>query len=182
MAQLKITRPNGEVEYAELTTDKSKAGTDPLEVYKGGSKYYAKLDSKIDTHMYVEKSGVRRYVQKKMVTAWDKKKVSEVVDKPLPRSGWYQLRDNSEYGNGDLLWLIGSRKREIYLPEGAVLHHIQNESDKELTFRLYAFKKDVVDVLVAEITYYGDGPDEVYSEAWGHCTLYYDTDIEFIRP
>lgn len=82
---VEITRPNGEVEYAELTTDKSKAGTDPLEVYKGGSKYYAKLDSKIDTHMYVEKSGVRRYVQKKMVTACIKK-VSEVVGTSIPRS------------------------------------------------------------------------------------------------
>lgn len=36
MARIVITRPNGETEYAELTTDKVQAGNDHLTVNKVG--------------------------------------------------------------------------------------------------------------------------------------------------
>lgn len=68
MARIVITRPNGETEYAELTTDKDKAGNDRLAVEKAGAVYYAKLDSGVSTHMYVIKpDGRKLYVQKKVV-------------------------------------------------------------------------------------------------------------------
>ena len=68
MARIVITRPNGETEYAELTTDKSLVGNDRLAVEKAGTVYYAKLASGVDTHLYVIKPDGRKfYVQKKVI-------------------------------------------------------------------------------------------------------------------
>lgn len=69
MARIVITRPNGETEHAELTTDKALAGNDRLTVEKDGTVYYAKLDSGVSTHMYVIKpDGRKLYVQKTLET------------------------------------------------------------------------------------------------------------------
>lgn len=69
MARIVITRPNGETEHAELTTDKALAGNDRLTVEKDGTVYYAKLDSGVSTHMYVIKpDGRKLYVQKAIDT------------------------------------------------------------------------------------------------------------------
>ena len=69
MARIVITRPNGETEYAALTTDKAQAGNDRLTVEKDGTAYYAKLDSGLSTHMYVIKpDGRKLYVQKTLAT------------------------------------------------------------------------------------------------------------------
>lgn len=68
MARIVITRPSGETEYAELTTNKSLVGSDRLAVEKAGTVYYAKLDNGVSTHMYVIKpDGRKLYVQKKVV-------------------------------------------------------------------------------------------------------------------
>lgn len=83
MARIVITRPNGETEYAELTTEKAQAGNDRLTVEKAGTIYYAKLDRGIGTHMYVIKpDGRKLYVQKTLATL--------------------VKFDYTEYGDGDL--------------------------------------------------------------------------------
>ena len=66
MARITIKRPNGSMEYAELTTDRSLAGNDRLVVMKNGTTHYAKLDTGVSTHMYVVKNGRKLYVQKEV--------------------------------------------------------------------------------------------------------------------
>lgn len=69
MARITITRPSGETEYAELTTDKDLAGNDRLTVENAGTIYYAKLDREISTHMYIiQPDGRKLYVQKTLET------------------------------------------------------------------------------------------------------------------
>lgn len=71
MARIVITRPNGETEYAELTTNKDLAGNDRLAVEKYGTTYYAKLGNGVSTHMYVIKpDGRKLYVQKEVKFVW----------------------------------------------------------------------------------------------------------------
>lgn len=71
MTRLVITRPTGEVEYAELTTDKSLVSDNCLKVQKNGTTYWAKLDKALSTHMYVLKpTGEKVYVQKKPAFTW----------------------------------------------------------------------------------------------------------------
>lgn len=94
MARIVITRPNGETEYAELTTDKAQAGNDRLAVEKAGTTYYAKLDNGVSTHMYVIKpDGQKRYVQKEVKFVW-----KYIVDSShpikgfvIPRTGKYKI-------------------------------------------------------------------------------------------
>lgn len=95
MARIVITRPNGETEYAELTTDKEQAGNDRLTVAKNGTTYYAKLDSDLSTHMYVIKpDGRKLYVQKEVRFTWKYvfdgtwEDASKMV---IPRTGKYKL-------------------------------------------------------------------------------------------
>ena len=83
MARLIITRPNGETEYAELTTDKSLVDGDSLFVFKYGMSHYAKLGPEPSTHMFVIMPSVEKlYVQKTLATL--------------------VKFDYTEYGNGDL--------------------------------------------------------------------------------
>lgn len=95
MAKIVITRPNGETEYAELTTNKDLAGNDRLAVEKAGTVYYAKLDSGVGTHMFVIKpDGRKLYVQKEMKFVWKytfdgtDENISKMV---IPRTGKYKL-------------------------------------------------------------------------------------------
>lgn len=95
MARIVITRPNGETEYAELTTDKAQAGNDRLAVEKDGTTYYAKLDSGVSTHMFVIKpDGRKLYVQKEVKFVWKYifdttwENASKMV---IPRMGKYKL-------------------------------------------------------------------------------------------
>lgn len=95
MARIVITRPNGETEYAALTTDKAQAGNDRLTVNKDGAVYYAKLDNGVSTHMYVIKpDGRKLYVQKEIKFIWlyelnGKKKKAKAMT--IPRTGRYKL-------------------------------------------------------------------------------------------
>lgn len=94
MARIVITRPNGETEYAELTTDKAQAGNDRLAVEKAGTTYYAKLDSGVSTHMFVIKpDGRKLYVQKEVKFTWkyevdDSHPIDGFV---IPRTGKYKI-------------------------------------------------------------------------------------------
>lgn len=95
MARIVITRPNGETEYAALTTDKAQAGNDHLSVNKDGTTYYAQLDGGVSTHMYVIKpDGRKLYVQKELKFVWKyelngKKKKAKAMT--IPRTGRYKL-------------------------------------------------------------------------------------------
>lgn len=66
MDKLKIIRPNGEEEIAELTTDKSLVGDNYLKLDIGGVPHYAKVGDVIDTHMYVFNGvdGKKYYIKK----------------------------------------------------------------------------------------------------------------------
>lgn len=95
MARIVITRPNGETEHAELTTDKALAGNDRLTVEKDGKTYYGKLAPELSTHMYVIKpDGRKLYVQKEVQFVWKYEinnkweKASKMV---IPRTGKYRL-------------------------------------------------------------------------------------------
>ncbi len=95
MARIVITRPNGETEYAELTTNKDLAGNDHLTVNKDWTTYYAKLDNGVSTHMYVIKpDGRKLYVQKEVKFVWKytfdgtDENISKMV---IPRTGNYRL-------------------------------------------------------------------------------------------
>lgn len=68
MEKLKIIRPNGEEEIAELTTDKSLVGNNYLKLDIGGVPHYAKVGDVIDTHMYVFNGvdGKKYYIKKKI--------------------------------------------------------------------------------------------------------------------
>lgn len=94
MARIVITRPNGEIEYAELTTNKAQAGNDRLAVEKAGTVYYAKLDKGLSTHMYVIKpDGRKLYVQKKA----DKKKYKIRIDQDYPNQQEVNVTINGHY-------------------------------------------------------------------------------------
>ncbi len=95
MARIVITRPNGETEYAELTTDKAQAGNDRLTVNKDWTTYYAKLDNGVSTHMYVIKpDGRKLYVQKEVKFVWKYTfdgTDGNIYKMVIPRTGRYRL-------------------------------------------------------------------------------------------
>lgn len=68
MDKLKIIRPNGEEEIAELTTDKSLVGNNYLKLDIGGVPHYAKVGEVIDTHMYTFNGvdGKKYYIKKEI--------------------------------------------------------------------------------------------------------------------
>lgn len=68
MANLKIIRPNGEGEIAELTTNKSDVGNNYVTLTIDGTLYYARLGDVVDTHMYVFNGldGRKYYIQKEI--------------------------------------------------------------------------------------------------------------------
>lgn len=68
MDKLKIIRPNGEEEIAELTTDKSLVGNNYLKLDIGGVPHYAKVGDVVDTHMYTFTGvdGKKYYVKKEI--------------------------------------------------------------------------------------------------------------------
>lgn len=105
MARLGIKRANGDIEYAELTTDKSLVGSHYLTVEKDGTPYYAKLDDNVSTHLCVEGSdGQKRYVQKEVKFVWKYifdntwENASKMV---IPRTGKYKLTFTTYDYSGD---------------------------------------------------------------------------------
>lgn len=68
MDKLKIIRPNGEEEIAELTTDKSLVGNNYLKLDIGGVPHYAKVGEVIETHAYTFNGvdGKKYYIKKEI--------------------------------------------------------------------------------------------------------------------
>lgn len=68
MDKLKIIRPNGEEEIAELTTDKSLVGNNYLKLDISGVPHYAKVGDVVDTHMYTFSGvdGKKYYIKKEI--------------------------------------------------------------------------------------------------------------------
>lgn len=68
MDKLKIIRPNGEEEIAELTTDKSLVGNNYLKLDIGGVPHYAKVGDVIETHAYTFNGvdGKKYYIKKEI--------------------------------------------------------------------------------------------------------------------
>lgn len=87
MDKLKIIRPNGEEEIAELTTDKSLVGNNYLKLDIGGVPHYAKVGDVVDTHMYTFNGvdGKKYYV---------KKEIGNVENHPSGDSPTLDIRGN----------------------------------------------------------------------------------------
>lgn len=68
MDKLKIIRPNGEEEIAELTTDKSLVGNNYLKLDIGGVPHYARVGDVIETHAYTFNGvdGKKYYIKKEI--------------------------------------------------------------------------------------------------------------------
>lgn len=134
MARIVITRPSGETEYAELTTDKAQVGNDRLTVNKDGTTYYAKLDNGVSTHMYVIKpDGRKLYVQKEVKFTWKytfnntPENASKMV---IPRTGKYKISytddSDNDFGGQEILtkgdkfinegiyWYIKGKNKNYY--------------------------------------------------------------------
>lgn len=81
MDKLKIIRPNGEEEIAELTTDKSLVGNNYLKLDIGGVPHYAKVGDAIETHMYTFNGvGGKKYYIKKEIKAEENEESIEITD------------------------------------------------------------------------------------------------------
>lgn len=121
MARIVITRPNGDVEYAELTEDKTLAGDDRLTVEKDGKTYYGCLAPELSTHMYVIKpDGRKLYVQKEIAFQWvynlngDPDKAKAMV---IPRTGKYKItfeRTESEIDPDNIIDTETVTKLEVF--------------------------------------------------------------------
>ncbi len=81
MDKLKIIRPNGEEEIAELTTDKSLVGNNYLKLDIGGVPHYAKVGDAIETHMYTFNCvDGKKYYIKKEIKAEENEESIEITD------------------------------------------------------------------------------------------------------
>ena len=130
MARIVITRPNGETEYAELTTNKAQAGNDRLAVEKDGTTYYAKLDSGLSTHMFVIKpDGRKLYVQKEIKFIWlyeldTPKKIKAMV---IPKTGRYKMtfkKTETNFETGDTN--IATTEKQAIFEQGACFGRSSN--------------------------------------------------------
>ncbi|WP_459540359.1 hypothetical protein [Negativicoccus succinicivorans] len=144
MARIAIKRPNGNMEYAELTTDKSLAGYNRLAVVKGGTKYYAKLDTGVSTHMYVLKNGRKLYVQKEVAFQWSFYIAGHDYNFVVPRSGTYKLEyeDYTYYSDGRNDKVKGSE--ELKLSAGDKPYE-QGHGTWTLGGKTIAFEEDYYD-------------------------------------
>ena len=81
MDKLKIIRPNGEEEIAELTTDKSLVGNNYLKLDINGVPHYAKVGDVVETHAYTF-NGVdgKKYYIKKEIKAEENEGSVEITD------------------------------------------------------------------------------------------------------
>lgn len=87
MDKLKIIRPNGEEEIAELTTDKSLVGNNYLKLDIGGVPHYARVGDVIETHAYTFNGvdGKKYYI---------KKEIGNVENPPSGDSPTLDIRGN----------------------------------------------------------------------------------------
>lgn len=130
MARLGIKRANGDIEYAELTTDKSLVGSHYLTVEKSGTPYYAKLGDSVSTHLCVEGSdGQKLYVQKEVKFVWKYdlgdtwKNATKII---IPRTGKYRLI-YSQYGKYDGKKLEDWKIEDVIIKQGAKFSYRSSE-------------------------------------------------------
>lgn len=158
MARIVITRPNGATEYAEITTNKALAGNDRLSVNKNGTTYYAKLDPKLSTHMFVIKpDGRKLYVQKEVKFVWKytfdgtDKNVSNMV---IPRTGKYKLTydddPTNQYGGQEIF-----KKGDKFISAGRYWY-IKGKTKQYDNFYLEDNGRDPDDPEYEELTFYID--------------------------
>lgn len=148
MEKIVITRPNGETEYAILTTEVNMAGNDRLTIKNEGTTYYARLGPELSTHMFVIKhNGEKLYVQKEPRFTWEYvmdgvwMRAREMV---IPRDGRYRVffhvtGEMGAEGNEidttfarDAIFLEGNRFNGdvITTPDGRVSFKLINTSTK----------------------------------------------------
>lgn len=102
MATLKIQRPDGSLEQAELTETKDLVGSDFLSVKNNNTTYYAKLGEELSTHMYVTKpDGRKLYVQKEVAFRWKYviDSSNKISDLRIPRDGRYKIHVHQQAYN-----------------------------------------------------------------------------------
>lgn len=101
MDKLKIIRPNGEEEIAELTTDKSLVGSNYLKLDIGGVPHYAKVGDVVDTHMYTFNGvdGKKYYI---------KKEIGNVENPPSSDSPTLDIRGTLIFAENDENMLVAT--------------------------------------------------------------------------
>lgn len=162
MPKIRIKRPNGTREEAELTRNKSDIGNSSLtlKVMYGGVPYYAKLGSSgsDSTHMYVKKNGYKYYVQKeivKPVPAWTEKTFDELNGTKVPVSGNYQVF-YSQYNKMHL-------DKTVYLYAGDTFE-LTEGGDNETT---YEFELKCGGKTIYYFRAESESPDELDTEIGG---------------
>lgn len=118
MDKLKIIRPNGEEEIAELTTDKSLVGNNYLKLDIGGVPHYAKVGDVIETHAYTFNGvdGKKYYV---------KKKIGNVENPPSGDSPTLDIRGTLTLVKGMGSMLIAAREKINTTSDGYQVSHVE---------------------------------------------------------
>ena len=118
MDKLKIIRPNGEEEIAELTTDKSLVGNNYLKLDIGGVPHYAKVGDVVDTHMYTFNGvdGKKYYI---------KKEIGNVENPPSGDSPTLNIRGTLIFAeNGENMLVATSDKINTTSGDGYQVSHV----------------------------------------------------------
>ncbi|WP_443652333.1 hypothetical protein [Dialister invisus] len=128
MDKLKIIRPNGEEEIAELTTDKSLVGNNYLKIDIGGVPHYAKVGDVVDTHMYTFNGvdGKKYYIKKKI----------ENVENP-PSGGdspTLDIRGTLTFTKSDENMLIATSDKINTTSDGYQVSHVEIANIGEFAF------------------------------------------------
>lgn len=119
MDKLKIIRPNGEEEIAELTTDKSLVGNNYLKLDIGGVPHYAKVGDVVDTHMYTFNGvdGKKYYI---------KKEIGNVENPPAGDSPILNIRGTLIFAeNGENMLVATSDKINTTSGDGYQVSHMR---------------------------------------------------------
>lgn len=117
MDKLKIIRPNGEEEIAELTTDKSLVGNNYLKLDIGGVPHYAKVGDVVDTHMYTFNGvdGKKYYI---------KKKIGNVENPPSGDSPTLDIRGTLTLTENDENTLVATSDKINTTSDGYQVSHV----------------------------------------------------------
>lgn len=118
MDKLKIIRPNGEEEIAELTTDKSLVGNNYLKLDIGGVPHYAKVGEVIDTHMYTFTGvdGKKYYI---------KKEIGNVENPPSGDSPTLDIHGTLTLAKGMGSMLFAARGKINTTSDGYQVSHVE---------------------------------------------------------
>lgn len=119
MDKLKIIRPNGEEEIAELTTDKSLVGNNYLKLDIGGVPHYAKVGDVIETHAYTFNGvdGKKYYI---------KKEIGNVENPPSGDSPTLNIRGTLIFAeNGENRLVATSDKINTTSGDGYQVSHVE---------------------------------------------------------